>query len=863
MELVEREKEIDGLQACLRDAARGRGSVVLLGGEAGIGKTSLLQTLADRREDAVLWWGACDALQTPHPLAPLYDIARSSAVGFRALLSTDTDRAVLFEAVLGEMQQSRRSILAVVEDVHWADDATLDFIKFVGRRIDRLACLLVVSFRDDQLTPTHPLRRLIGQLPPALVTRIDVPRLSLAAVDLLARRALQSSDGLHAITQGNPFFVTEVLRHGGQPVPRAVQDLVLARYAELDPGAQAIVRLASVVPGPIERWLVERLVGDDMASIEACLGSGLIVSGAGSVLGFRHELARTAIESSLAEPLARSLHAAMLDVLGSDPRAQVSLARLVHHAVRADDHQAVMNYAPQAAEEARQRGAWKEAAQHYAVALRHAEIAGVDDDSARIARWLDGYAGGCRGNDQLEELIAARWRFDAMHQRTGQVVERARNLSQNALSLTLVLRIDEAEVASRRALALLEPLPPGAALARAWQVQAHLCQHTRRFDEAIQFAKQSFELAQSLGEDETAALAVNTLGVTTIKVDYDAGRAHLLRAMDMGKAIGRHFVVANALNNLIFGSCEAFRWREATALLEQAFALCERDEYDRNRGYYVALRALCEVHLGRWDESVASAQEILVTQDAWRVHRYYALLALGRVQSRRGDPQATDTFDAALGLAPTVISLRAARAEAAWLRGDVAAAIGEAREGLGHAGDIVPPWYGGEMAYWLHRAGAGVGVPAHCAAPYAHQINGDWAAAAAGWADIGCPYEQARALAEGDDKAMLQAWRLFDGLGARPAADAVRALLGSAARRLLPRVARDSTAANPFQLTDREAEVLTLLCGGLKNAEIATRLARSVRTVDHHIAAIYAKLGVSSRTEAVAAALRAGIGSEK
>ena len=139
MELVERENEIRVLQECLRDAARGSGRMVLLGGEAGIGKTSLLQALADRRDEAILWWGACDALQTPHPLAPLHDIARSTNVGFRALLTSEgRDRAALFEAVLGELQRSRRPVLAVVEDVHWADEATLDLLKFLGRRIDRV-----------------------------------------------------------------------------------------------------------------------------------------------------------------------------------------------------------------------------------------------------------------------------------------------------------------------------------------------------------------------------------------------------------------------------------------------------------------------------------------------------------------------------------------------------------------------------------------------------------------------------------------------------------------------------------------------------------------------------------------------------
>ncbi|HEY6133868.1 MAG TPA: AAA family ATPase [Rubrivivax sp.] len=861
MELVERENEVRVLQECLRDAARGSGRMVLLGGEAGIGKTSLLQTLADQRDEAILWWGACDALQTPHPLAPLHDIARSSNVSFRALMSADTDRAVLFEAVLGELQNSRRPIVAVIEDVHWADEGTLDLLKFLGRRIDRVPCLLVVSFRDDQLTLEHPLRRLIGQLPPALVTRIDLPRLSLAAVELLARRALQSAQGLHAITQGNPFFVTEVLRHGGEPVPRAVQDLVLARYAELDANAQAVVRLACVVPGRIERWLVERLLGGDVAPIEACLGSGLVVSSAGSALGFRHELARTAIESSLAEPLARSLHAAVLEALRSDSRAQVSLARLVHHAVRADDHEAVMHYAPQAAEEARQRAAWKEAAAHYAVALRHAEIAGVDDVE-RMVRWLDGYAGGCRGRDQLEELIGARLRLDTLLQRDGHVAERARNLSQLALSLTQTLRYDEAEAANRQALTLLEPLAPSAALATAWRVQAWLCEISRDREASIRYSTQAFELAERLGERETAVLAVNSLGAAMIHIDYDAGRSHLLRAVDMGLAEGRHFVVANALNNLAFATCDLFRWQEARSVLARALELCEHEAIERNRGYYLALQALCDVHQGRWNDGAARAQELALSE-TWVPHRFFALLALGRVQARRGDPQAAATLDAALALAPPSIAVRAARAEAAWLRGDTAAVVDEARHGLALAGERGTPWYLGELAYWLHRAGAVEGVPARCAPAYVLQIEGDWAAAAAAWAAIGCPYEQARALAEGDGDARLQAWRLFDGLGARLTADALRGQLGKAVRRRLPRVARSDSSGDPYQLTAREVEVLSLLCAGMKNAAIAVRLVRSVRTVDHHVAAIYSKLGVSSRSEAVAAALRAGIGAEE
>lgn len=867
MDLVEREQELRLLEDCLQRVAGGTGHMVLLGGEAGIGKSSLLQSLAERRHEANLWWGACDALQTPHPLAPLQDIARSSEVGFRPLLAEGGSRAALFEAVLTELQRSRRPTLVVIEDVHWADDATLDLLKFLGRRIDRVPCLLVISFRDDQLTTTHPLRRVIGDLPKGTVTRIDLPRLSPPGVDLLARRALRSPDGIHATTHGNPFFVTELLRHGGKDVPRAVQDLVLARYAELDADAQAIVRLVSVVPAKIERWLVEQLLGTAVAPLEACLNSGLLTTIESSALAFRHELARVAIESSLSEPVARSLHAEVLKALKNKSQSSASLARLVHHASRAGDQAAVLRYAPEAARQAEQRGAHREAAAHYGTAMHHAESAGEAEDVERTAGWLEAWARGCERTDQLDEFIAVRLRLDASHRRSGNVAGEAQNLSRLAMAYALKLRNPDADAASRKAIDLLETLPPCAALANAYQVQAHLRMLSRENDTSIQRSRQAIELAERLGEHEIAAAAMSTLGAATMFSNYDAGCAQLLRALDMALANGYLFVAANAYINLCTGSCELFRLDAAKRYLNQAVAFADKHEYDMYRSYFVTWLAVCEVALGEWDAGATRASEI-VRRGAWQTNRVAALIALGRVRARRGDPGAMEAFDEALTLALASGSLRhiapvrAARAEAAYLRGDASAVVEEAKDALELAVKHGHAWFSGELAYWMHRVDASTGAPVPCAEPFALQIDGQWAEAAAAWAALGCTYEHARALAEGDGDAPLLAWKQFVEMGARPAADALHQELRKAGRRDLPRVARPATQANPFQLTAREIEVLSLLCKGLKNSAIAEHLVRSVRTVDHHLAAIYAKLGVTTRSEAVAVALQAGIGSK-
>ena len=325
--LVERDGMLRALEAQLEAVARGSGRTVLVAGEAGIGKTSVLRSLAATRGDARLWWGACDALQTPHPLAPLHDIARTSEVRFQALLTGDGNRAVLFESVVAELGQSRRPTVLVIEDAHWADEATLDLLKFLGRRIEGLSALLAISYRDDEMTATHPLRRVIGELPLASVTRIEIPPLSAEAVEELARRALQSPAGIYEATRGNPFFVTELLRSGGTGMPRSIRDLVLARFARLSPEAQAIVSLTSIVPREIERGLVDRLLPALPRALEECLNCGLLIS-ARSTLSFRHELARLVIETSLSEPASRALHLRVLNALVDDEGSGASAARL-------------------------------------------------------------------------------------------------------------------------------------------------------------------------------------------------------------------------------------------------------------------------------------------------------------------------------------------------------------------------------------------------------------------------------------------------------------------------------------------------------------------------------------------------------
>jgi hypothetical protein len=312
-------------------------------------------------------WGACDALYTPRPLAPLHDVARQSRGPLLAALASEAGRDVVFNAALDELE--REKSLVVFEDIHWADEATLDLLKFLGRRIQRTRTMLVVTYRDDELAAQAPLRFVIADLPRAHTRGIQLQPLSEDAVSQLARRAHRPPTGLHSITGGNPFFVTEILASKTETVPATVREAVLTRAARLSAPAREVAEHVCIVPGKAEISLLEQAAPLDRAGIEECLRLGILRQ-EGISLAFRHELARRVLEDSLTQSRRQELHAKVLATLVQ--WSDVSSARLAHHADGARNAELVLRSAPLAAAQAAAVGAHSSAVSHYRIALGYA-----------------------------------------------------------------------------------------------------------------------------------------------------------------------------------------------------------------------------------------------------------------------------------------------------------------------------------------------------------------------------------------------------------------------------------------------------------------------------------------------------------
>jgi DNA-binding CsgD family transcriptional regulator len=849
--LLERDHVLSVLQDALRRAVRGHGVTVLVHGEAGIGKSALVDAFARRQREVRLLRGACEALFTPRPLGPLRDIAVE--LGGKLLRAVESgSRDGIFDACLGALADQPGPVLWVIEDLHWADEATFDLLKFLGRRIAGLPVMIVATHRDDEPEPAgQRLQRAFGDLPSAAVVRVGLEALSEDAVAALARSAGRGAEGLYSLTGGNPFYVTELLGNHADTTPSSISAAVLARTARLEPAGRELLDLVSVVPGACEVWLLQSICGTQPEGLAACLDAGMLVHRLGAY-AFRHELARLAVVEALPAGRLQQLNAKVMHaLLGRD--AVLHAGRIVHHAAAAGAGEVVLRYGPPAAEDAARVGAHREAAAFYARALAYVDALPLREQAHLHER----HSFECYVTDQHDAAFNSRdaalrlWRQMDDPVRSGDSLRWLSRLSWCRG------RHAEAGEFGRQALEVLDALPPSRELAYALSNLAQLAMLANDAPACTRHGRRALQLAREFDDVEIQVHALNNLGTTTWGRRDPAGRAMLEESLQLAIMHDMQEHAARAYTNLAFQAGCSSAFALAEPYYEAGIRYCEDRELDFWAQYMRACRSQVWLDQGRWPAAEEEARTLLAARRLAPISKITALTVLARILVRTGAGRVTRLLHEAADLASRsgdlirIAPVACARAEAAWLAGHAGQVQALIEPAYRHALALKDYWFGGEPAWWLSRGGV-AGLPGfEVHEPWALQITGRYREAADAWQRLGCPYHEAVARLEcGDRKEIEAALAIFEALGARPLAQQARGLLrpSKAAR---PR-------SHPGKLTRRQSEVLAHLAQGLSNARIAERMFISAKTVDHHLQAVFAALGVGSRTEAVAEARRRG-----
>jgi DNA-binding CsgD family transcriptional regulator len=859
--LAERDHQLGAMTARADDARAGRGGMVFVSGESGAGKTSFVESFVERwvRDERVLW-GACDPLPTPRPLGPIHDVAHRLAPATQAVLAQSEAPYDIFEAVYNDLRTAP-SVL-VLDDLQWADQGSIDLLRFVLRRVAQTRSLAVGILRDDEVGVGHPMRVLLGDA--ARSTRaasLPLPPLSVAAVDRLVGERAVDSAWLHRITGGNAFFVCEMLEHQHAPemdLPTTVRDAVLARTTDLDASAWDALNLLTCSPGAVPDRLLTDL-GVTLPALRALSDAGLIRRSSRGV-AFRHDLCRMAISSVIPPGAEAGLHRRLLDAY--EATSAVDPAVLTHHALGAGDIERIRRAAYDAGVASARSGAHTEAAEFFTIALDHGGLS----DPHNEAELLELLAWEFYLIDRLPEAISTCGRAMRIRRELGESAAVSANhhslsvyhwysanrelAEQHAAEAGHVLDVDTDDVDEL------------VALGQAFAMQAYLAGHASLLDVATAFISRAHEIADRTGDPDLTVRVRLIENYGVILMGDESGRDEILSIL---QSAPKHIdeLYSGGWSCITYFDVEQRRLDLAAELLDVSIPLMLEHDLPICRVWQMGSRARMHLMVGEWDDATADADRVLDAPSAPLARTWPLLIRALVAMRRRGE--GADWLDEAWQLACRfgepirMLPAAAAIAESCWLTGAPDDRLMHCRQLLTDVPAEGLEWSRGELAAWLRRLGDTVDT-ADLAAPYRLLLQGSHEAAAEEFHRLSMPYDAALALLDSDDLSLAgRALDILDRLGADAVAAKVRRGLRARGESAVPARRRTATLANPAGLTARQVEVLRLLDDGLTNVELAERLYLSVKTVDHHVSAILAKLEVNKRRDAVRKARQLGI----
>ncbi len=863
MELIERAGPLAVLQTKFENVAEGEGHCILLSGEAGIGKTSLIKAFcSERKNDCRIYQGTCDALFTPRPLAPLYDIAWQMQSDLLQNGSNVTDRAGLFARFLRELNDQKGTSIIIFEDIHWADEATLDFIKFLARRITQVHCLFILTYRNEEVHSGHALRNVLGQLSPDSFTRLQLVPLSKEAVERLAEERGYSGENVYSISGGNPFYVNEILASYSPGIPDNIKDSVLSVYHRQDEKTQRVWEILSVLPTGFEVKYLERMEPLYADAIKYCLDSKILIIEEGYI-SFKHELYRRTIEASLSPLVRVSLNKKILDLFLEYFEQADETERIIHHAKNANEHELVVQYVPVAAKKAACLGAHIEASKLYYSAIEYYQGSNKD----LLIEFYEPYAYECYLTRKVKEAI--------IYQTKSLNIWKEKNATEKiGNSLRFLSRLwwfegnrNKAESYASQAIEVLNDQSSSRVKAMSFSNMSQLKMLSGEFEDCLCWGEKAIAIAEELADDEILSHALNNVGSVQMEIpsSRQKGIKILQQSLELALKNSFHEHAARAHINLASSSIKMKDYVFAKQALEEGISYAEKRDLDSWTPYMLSLKARLCLETGLWDEACSIASNLVKNEDQASVVKIGALAVLAKIKMRRGDTDVLSLMMEAKAKAfeamelqriiPALVSLL----EYEWISGVNLIEKADLDQTISMVQQMGNVCENSEFAFWLLKARKQQVKLREFYEGYRMPNKTMALKAAVLWENLGCPYEQALALFEGNTIDKQKAITIIHALGADAIYKKMKLEMRSSGIRNIPRGKRKTTRSNPAHLTERELDVLQLLKAGLQNKEIADRLFISAKTVDHHISSILFKLDVNSRAKAVHEAISMGI----
>jgi ATP/maltotriose-dependent transcriptional regulator MalT len=859
MILLERESDLTLLQQLFSSVTDGEGHCVFVSGESGIGKTSLLKHFtAELKKDYKVYEGLCDALFTPRPLAPLYDIALQISADIIDNSANAGDRAALFSNFFNELRKQREPVVIVFEDIHWADYATIDFIKFFARRITQLRCLFILTYRDNEIHIDHPIVSMFGQLTSGTFSRINLSPLSLEAVKQLAEEKGYDGQKVYEVSGGNPYYVTEILSTYSEGVPANIRDAIISAYNRTSEKTRQVWELLSVIPGRFETRYLERFDPGYRDAIDNCIQLKILIHNGGEI-HFKHELFRRTIEHSLS-PLKRiALNRKILELFMNDFAYHNEIERIVHHATNANEYDLVLKYAPIAAKHAAALGAHTEASKLLATAIENYQ---GDDIHVQIALF-EKYSYECYLTNNIEQatLFAGK---------TLQLLKGHGNITKIAGCMRFMSHLrcccgdwkTAVNIASE-AIELIRDQPASKEKALLFCNMAQLKMHWGETNEIVDWAEKARKTAGELNDDEVLCQSEIIIGTIRMNTPSLKNEGWELIQKGLSAALKNSFQesAARAYSKMAINGMRLKDYPFVKKILHEGLLYSEERELDFWKLTMLSVKAKFHLETGNWHEAFTIAQTLQesVYKGSFNL---FGMVITGQINMRRGHAGAIEMLMKAKTAAQECFDLQAlvsaviALLEFEWLTGETKLNDDELKNVIGVIDRSIYYMDANEFAFWLFRAR---NQRLKLRITYdAYHVNNVAAAhkAAGHWHKLGNPYLQAHALFNGDDEDKKKAISIVQHLDATTVYERMKREMRSSGIKGIPRGLRKTTKENPALLTGREMDVLQLLKDGLQNKEIANKLFISAKTVDHHISSILFKLDVNSRVKAVNEAVK-------